>query len=132
LDNYWAAPEALEAMESEDEKPEDVKLGKGLSDSASMDVKGKAPVKPIRTRVSLRSSGVVSLAYLRSQVTFTNAEIKQFKTLGLDPRAYPLEPSLPRLIHSPQKSKLSVFKTKRFCDLTRTSNTLFSSIPTRR
>lgn len=52
LDNYWATGEPLEVLAEEHEELEDVKLGKGLADSDTLDVKGKPRAQPIRTRVS--------------------------------------------------------------------------------
>ena len=52
LDNYWATGEPLKVMEGENDEMEESKLGKGMTDSHFMDVKGKPPARPIRTRVS--------------------------------------------------------------------------------
>lgn len=71
LDNYWSGGLSKHRNVENDEGPEYARFGKGLEDvDESMHDKAKVNRKqPIRTRV-----------------TFTNAEIKQFKTLGLDPQ----------------------------------------------
>lgn len=48
------------------------------------------------------------------QVTFTNAEIKEFKTLGLDPRKQRDTYFAATLISCRQKSKSLAFRTRMF------------------
>ncbi|KAI5453371.1 ATP-dependent DNA helicase II subunit 1 [Naganishia albida] len=98
LDNYWSTGQPKHGhgngngYDDEDDS-QDVKFGKGLADTTEEDDKGKVKAtQPVRTRV-----------------TFTNAEIKQFKTLGLDPQIKIIGFQDKNILRFDQNVKHSVF-----------------------